>query len=87
MPYAKKAVKAIMKKEINAVPEKVRVQFDFTQDSLDKLDHIKDVTNESTRAAVIRQALKLYAKVLDAQQRGARVIFEEKDGRQLEWML
>ncbi|MET0754374.1 MAG: ribbon-helix-helix protein, CopG family [Pyrinomonadaceae bacterium] len=87
LPYAKKAVKAIMKKEEKAVPEKARVQFDFTLDALDKLDHIKDATNASTRAEVIRQALKLYIKVLEADQRGARVMFEEKDGRQAELML
>lgn len=60
--------------------EKARVQFDFSKESLDKLDEIVERVNASTRAEVIRRALTLFTEVLAAEQRGAKVLFREQDG-------
>ncbi len=39
---------------------KQRVQFDFTPEALERLDRLEESTGASTRAEVIRNALKLY---------------------------
>ncbi len=66
--------------------DKVRVQFDFSKESLDKLDEIKDSVNASTRAEVIRRALTLFTEVLSAEQRGAKLLFREADGTLIQLM-
>ena len=48
---------------------KARVQFDFSRESLAKLDEIKSLVSASTRAEVIRRALTLYTEVLEAERR------------------
>jgi chromosome condensin MukBEF ATPase and DNA-binding subunit MukB len=68
-------------KETRSSPEKARVQFDFSKESLDKLDEIVETVNASTRAEVIRRALTLYTEVLAAEQRGAKLFFRESDGQ------
>ena len=67
-------------KDSQPVQEKARVQFDFSRDSLAKLDEIVSTVNASTRAEVIRRALTLYTEVLDAETRGAKILFRERDG-------
>jgi hypothetical protein len=39
---------------------KQRVQFDFSPDALQRLEDLKEKTDASTKAEVIRNALKLY---------------------------
>jgi len=73
----------VMKKEANKgsrLQDKARVQFDFSKDSLAKLDEIVAAVSASTRAEVIRRALLLYTEVLDAEKRGAKLCFREPDG-------
>jgi hypothetical protein len=66
--------------EPQAVRDKARVQFDFSKQSLDKLDEIVSTLNASTRAEVIRRALTLYTEVLEAEKKGAKLFFREPDG-------
>lgn len=63
-----------------------RVQFDFSKQSLERLDEMVKEVNAATRAEVIRRALTLYTEVLAAEQRGAKVFFHEKDGAQIHLM-
>jgi metal-responsive CopG/Arc/MetJ family transcriptional regulator len=71
-----------MKKEKNtqSVEGKARVQFDFSKESLEKLDEIVTAVKAPTRAEVIRRALTLYTEILEAQNRGAKIFFKESDG-------
>jgi hypothetical protein len=82
---------AEMKKETNKgsrpAQDKARVQFDFSKDSLAKLDEIVSAVNASTRAEVIRRALTLYTQVLDAEKRGAKICFREPDGTMVQILL
>lgn len=57
-----------------------RVQFDFSEQSLEKLDEIVKQVNAATRAEVIRRALTLYTEILEAKKRGAEIHFLETDG-------
>jgi hypothetical protein len=77
----------IRKKETKTASKKARVQFDFSKESLDKLDEIRSTIHAATRAEVIRRALTLFTEVLDAEQRGARIFFQEKDGTQARLIL
>lgn len=75
---------AVVKKDPNKgsrlTQDKARVQFDFSKESLAKLDEIVSAVNASTRAEVIRRALMLYTEVLEAEKRGAKIFFREPDG-------
>lgn len=66
--------------------EKARVQFDFSRESLEKLDEIVANVNASTRAELIRRALTLYTEVLEANKRGAKIFFRESDGTLVQLM-
>ncbi len=71
---------AVTNKAPRLTQDKARVQFDFSKDSLAKLDEIVSAVNASTRAEVIRRALTLYTEVLEAEKRGAKICFREPDG-------
>jgi metal-responsive CopG/Arc/MetJ family transcriptional regulator len=60
--------------------DKTRVQFDFSNDSLKRLDKLVIKTGATTRAELIRKALALYSEVLDAEERSAKFMFRESDG-------
>jgi metal-responsive CopG/Arc/MetJ family transcriptional regulator len=68
------------KKDTQPTQNVARVQFDFSRESLAKLDEIVSSVNARTRAEVIRRALTLYTEVLEAQNRGAKMFFREADG-------
>jgi alanyl-tRNA synthetase len=75
-------MKATMEKqkESKNQTDKARIQFDFSKESINKLDEIVETVNASTRAEVIRKALTLFTQILEADQRGAQFMFKEKDG-------
>lgn len=77
-----------MKKEKASQPtdEKARVQFDFSKESLEKLDEIVSSVGASTRAEVIRRALMLYTEVLEAEKRGTKLLFRDPDGTLIQIM-
>lgn len=81
---------AVMEKESNkdsrSTQDKARVQFDFSRESLAKLDEIVLTVNANTRAEVIRRALTLYTEVLEADKRGAKLCFKEPDGSMVQIM-
>lgn len=66
--------------------DKARVQFDFSKESLAKLDELVKSTSAHTRAEVIRKALTLLNEVLDAEQRGAKLMLREPDGTLIQIM-
>lgn len=45
--------------------QKERVQFDFSPEALQRLDEIKEKTKATTRAEVIRSALKVYEWIVN----------------------
>jgi hypothetical protein len=47
------------------MPGKQRVQFDFTQESYDRIKVIQESTGASTLAEVLRESLKYYEWLLD----------------------
>jgi metal-responsive CopG/Arc/MetJ family transcriptional regulator len=73
-------------KDSSTPQNKARVQFDFSKESLAKLDEIKSTVNAATRAEVIRRALTLYTEILEAETRGAKILFRETDGTLIQIM-
>jgi hypothetical protein len=63
--------------------EKTRVQFDFTPEALQTLDRLKGRLNVSSRADVIRYALRILDWVLSTTESNAKILVE-KDARQQE---
>jgi hypothetical protein len=65
------------------VNTKQKVQFEFTSDALRRLDGLKDEVEASTRAEVVRNALKLYEWFV-AQAKANRIIdVQDEDGHSL----
>lgn len=60
--------------------EKVTVQFRFSKASLQKLDDLVTYRNAKTRAQIIREAVAVYAKVLEENQQGRTLGFKSDDG-------
>ncbi len=58
----------------------VRFQVVLTQDSLDRLDVVKERVNAATRAEVLRNALRVYAMIVDEISNGNEVLIKEKNG-------
>jgi len=63
---------------------KARVQFDFSKESLNKLDNLVIKTGVSTRAELIRRALSLYSEIVEAENRNAKLVIREKDGTMIQ---
>jgi hypothetical protein len=66
---------------------KIRIQFDFSAESMSKLDELVQHTNSGTRAEVIRQALTLYTYLLEAENRGDKALLKKQSGDLLEILL
>ncbi|HET8852392.1 MAG TPA: hypothetical protein VFN02_07690 [Ktedonobacteraceae bacterium] len=63
--------------ETTHIPMKQRVQFDFTPEALKRLEDLKDRVDASTKAEVLRNALRLYEWF--ATQVDPEAIIEVKD--------
>lgn len=63
-----------------AEKQKERVQFDFSVDALQRLDTIKQITGATTRAEVVRDALKFYEWLVTEVNAGNTVkVFNESN--------
>lgn len=58
---------------------KERLQFDFTPESLERLDRMKEQAQASTRAEVVRNALKLYEWFLNDVEPDSTIRVYDKD--------
>jgi hypothetical protein len=54
-------------------PEAKRIQFEFPPDAVERLDRIKRETNAGSYAELVRNALRIYEWVLEAQNKGYEV--------------
>ena len=62
---------------------KQRVQFDFSPESLRRLEDLKKKTDASTKAEVVRDALKLYEWFVNQVDPSYVVEIEDKDGHNI----
>ena len=60
---------------------KERIQFDLRPKELETLDRLKDELGCS-RAEVAKRALAFYQAVVDADERGEKIVFHGEDGKQ-----
>lgn len=67
-------------KESTPASTKMRVQFDFSRESLAKLDELVSAVNATTRAELIRRALVLFSTIIDAEAQGGKIYIREPDG-------
>lgn len=59
---------------------KERVQLDFSPESLERLEQLKEAVGASTRAEVIRQALRLYEWFINETDPTSTVQITDSDG-------
>lgn len=70
---------------MNAKPEntKQRIQFDFTPESMKRLESLKDITDATTKAEVVRNALRLYEWFVTQIDPTSIVEIKNKEGETL----
>lgn len=59
-----------------------RLQFDFSEEAIDRLKQIAQITESRTNAEVVRRSLKFYEYVVQKMKEGYNLEFE-KDGEKL----
>ena len=60
--------------------QKERVQFDFAVDALQRLDDIKQKTDATTRAEVVRNALRVYEWLVNEVELDSTITVVNKNG-------
>lgn len=60
-------------------PERTRVQIDLAPQSHDRLKRLKDVTEASSYTDVLKDALRIYEFLIEADERGERIILLDKN--------
>ena len=69
--------------ETTQTSTKQRVQFDFTPEALRRLDDLKERVEASTRAEILRNALRLYEWFATQVDPDSIVEVQDKDGKTL----
>jgi IS1 family transposase len=59
--------------------ETTRVQFEMPRRSMDRLRHLKDVTEASSYAEVFRDALRYYEFLIEQAEAGNEVIVQDRN--------
>jgi len=57
-----------------------RIQFDVEEKALARLDRLKNLTEATSYAEVIRSALRLYEAIIDDGGHNARLVIQKPDG-------
>ena len=60
---------------------KSRVQFDLSPRAMELLTELKEKTEAPSYAEVFKNAMKLYAGLIEEVERGSKFMIEDKDGR------
>ncbi len=68
-------------KRVQTKVETKRLQFDFPLQAVEVLQEMAEITGEPTLAGVLRDALKVYAWVIEEQQQDRRIMSEDKKGQ------
>jgi hypothetical protein len=61
---------------------KKRLQFDFAQPAVERLDFLVDKLNATSRAEVVRRALELLDSLLEWKNNGGEVVLKSKNGEE-----
>jgi hypothetical protein len=62
-------------------PTKQRVQFDFSPEALQRLEDLKELTDASTKAEVVRNALKIYEWLVTQIDPESTIEVQDKEGK------
>ena len=72
---------------VRQFPPKTRVQLDLTPRAMLLLTELKDKTEASTYAEVIKAAMKLYDGLIAETEKGNEFLIRDKDGRVSEFRM
>ncbi len=67
-------------------PKPTRVQFDFYEDTLDRLDKLVVATESSNRGEVVRKALSHFQELVKKSKAGYQIAFK-KEGEEPSFMI
>jgi hypothetical protein len=83
------SMRAVVKTLHAKIPAKdtVRFQVVLTKDALDQIDDLKTRTGVVTRAAVLRNALRLYDALLEEGERGHDILIRDKTGELMKYKI
>ena len=59
-----------------------RLKFDFAPEAVESLDRLVSDLGAASRAEVIRRALRLMQRAVDAEREGGMLVIQESDGRE-----
>jgi hypothetical protein len=62
--------------------DKIRLQFDFTQEAYDELNELQKATSAPTKAETVRFALRALQWIVEELDRGARIIVKRNEHTQ-----
>jgi hypothetical protein len=62
---------------------KQRIQFDFTPESMKRLENLKEKTDATTKAEVVRNALRLYEWFVTQIDPNSTIEIKDKEGETL----
>jgi predicted transcriptional regulator len=61
---------------------KKRLQFDFSDEAVERIDFIAEKMNASSRAEVIRRSLEILDNIIKWKESGGELILKEKNGKE-----
>lgn len=67
--------------------ETTRVQLELAESSFLRLKSLKDKTEATSYAEVIKNALRLYEGLIDEAERGNQLCIKSKDGSELSYKM
>ncbi len=62
--------------------DKIRLQFDFTQEAYDELTQLQQATSAPTKAETVRYALRALQWIVEELDAGGRILVKQKDHTQ-----
>lgn len=68
-------------KEDEKGPSRLRVQLDFSADSFERLEELRGETDESSKAEVIRNAIRFYEWLVEQSKAGRFIEVQDDEGR------
>ncbi len=70
-------------KETKGSSDRLRVQVDFSEDALNRLEELRERTESGTKSDVIRNALRLYEWMVEQSEMARTIEVKEKNGDQV----
>ena len=72
---------------MDKIKNTTRVQLELPSKSMDRLSQLKEITEASSNAEVIRNALRLYESIIYEVESGHKIMVEDEEGKTVEYKI